>query len=207
VRQGAYLQRKIAGLGPNFAGLRPLFVRGVFFCSVERITLSGPGYITQAVSTVPSRPIEERRSVSAEESLHPVVTEERESILRLAQAVMERLHAADGSGAEELLAAQDTQTLRDLPYAAALLEYLARVQLDARDERQYPTNRAGVPPRGQYVSTGEKGLIAGVLERLMGLPAPVVLVVLWLVGAALLSTGVLALYLFALALVRILLVL
>jgi hypothetical protein len=37
------------------------------------------------------------------------------------------------------------------------------------------------------------------------LPAPVVLGALWLVGAVLLSTGVLALYLFASALVRMLL--
>jgi hypothetical protein len=176
----------------------------VFFCSVERITLEGRG-ITQAVYTVPSRLFEQRRSMSVEENLHQLITEDPESMLRLAQAVMERLHAADGSGADELLAAQDTETLRDLHHAAALLELHAHVQLYARNEWLYHTNRAGVPPREQYVSIDKKGLIAGVLERLMGLPAPVVLVGLWLAGAALLSTGVLALYLFAVALVRILL--
>jgi hypothetical protein len=44
-------------------------------------------------------------------------------------------------------------------------------------------------------------IYAGFLE----LPAPVVLGVLWLVGVALLGTGVLALYLYAVALVRMLL--
>ena len=41
--------------------------------------------------------------------------------------------------------------------------------------------------------------------RFVELPVPVVLVVLWLVGVTLLSTCVLALYLYTLALVRMLL--
>jgi hypothetical protein len=46
---------------------------------------------------------------------------------------------------------------------------------------------------------------AQIYARLVELPVPVVLVVLWLVGVILLSTGMLVLYLFASALVRILL--
>ncbi len=82
--------------------------------------------------------------MSAEYDLHQVIPEDPEPIHRLAQAVMERLHAADAFGADELLAALDTETLRDLRYAAALLEYHARRQLYARDERLYPTDRARV---------------------------------------------------------------
>ena len=82
--------------------------------------------------------------MSAEENLQHLISKGPEPVLRLAQAVMERLHAADGSGADELLAAQDTDTLRDLRYAAALLEYHARVQLYARNERLYRTDRVGV---------------------------------------------------------------
>ena len=44
-----------------------------------------------------------------------------------------------------------------------------------------------------------------IYARFVELPVPVVLVVLWLAGVALLSTGVLALYLYTLALVRMLL--
>jgi hypothetical protein len=84
--------------------------------------------------------------MSAEENPHrPMPAENPQPILRLAQAVMERLHAADGSGADELLSAQDTETLRDLRHAAALLEYHARVQLYARNERLYHTDRVRVP--------------------------------------------------------------
>ena len=82
--------------------------------------------------------------MSAEENLHRLISEDHEPILRLAQAVMERLHAADSSGADELLAAQDTETLRDLRHAASLLEFHARVQLYARNERLYHTDWAGV---------------------------------------------------------------
>ncbi len=46
---------------------------------------------------------------------------------------------------------------------------------------------------------------ARIYARFVELPVPVVLVVLWLVGVVLLSTGVLVLYLFASALVRMLL--
>jgi hypothetical protein len=127
-----------------FGGLRSFPVHEVFFCPVERITLSGRG-ITQAVYTVPSRLFEERRSMSEEEILHQLMPEDPELILRLAQAVMEQLHATDRSGADGLLAAQDTETLRDLRYAAEFLEYHARVQLYARNERLYRTNRVGTP--------------------------------------------------------------
>ncbi len=61
-------------------------------------------------------------------------------ILSLAQAAMERLHGGDRSGADELLAAQASETLRDLRQAAALLEYHARVQLYIRNERLYRTD-------------------------------------------------------------------
>jgi hypothetical protein len=60
--------------------------------------------------------------VSAEEILHQHISEDAEPIPSLAQAVIQRLHAADGSGADELLSAQDTQALRDLRQAGALLE-------------------------------------------------------------------------------------
>ena len=46
---------------------------------------------------------------------------------------------------------------------------------------------------------------ARIYARFVELPVPVVLGVLWLVGVAFLSMGVLALYLYALALVRMLL--
>jgi hypothetical protein len=69
-------------------------------------------------------------------------------ILSLGQAVIQRLHAADRSGADELLGAQDTQTLRELREAAFLLEYHARLQLYARDERLYHTNRSEVLKSG-----------------------------------------------------------
>jgi hypothetical protein len=82
--------------------------------------------------------------VSAEEILHQHISEDAEPIPSLAQAVIQRLHAADGSGADELLSAQDTQALRDLRQAAALLEYHARVQLYARNERLYHTYWAEV---------------------------------------------------------------
>ena len=62
-------------------------------------------------------------------------------ILSLGQAVIQRLHAAGRSGADELLGAQDTQTLRELREAASLLEYHARVELYARDDRPYHTDR------------------------------------------------------------------
>jgi hypothetical protein len=82
--------------------------------------------------------------MSEEEDLQHLISEDPEPILRLAQAVMERLHVADSSYADELLAAQDTDTLRDLRYAAALLKYHARVQLYARNERLCHANRGGV---------------------------------------------------------------
>ncbi len=82
--------------------------------------------------------------MSAQENLHRLISEDPEPIPTLAQAVIQRLHAADGSGADELLAAQDTETLRDLRHAAALLEYHARVQLYARNERLYHPDWAGV---------------------------------------------------------------
>jgi hypothetical protein len=69
-------------------------------------------------------------------------------ILSLGQAVIQRLHAADRSGADELLGAQDTQTLRELREAASLLEYHARVELYARNERLYHTNRSEVLKSG-----------------------------------------------------------
>jgi hypothetical protein len=82
--------------------------------------------------------------LSQEENLHQLVPERLQPILRLAQASMQRLHGGDGSAADELLAAQDTETLRDLRQVAALLEYHARRQLYARNERLYRTNRTGV---------------------------------------------------------------
>jgi hypothetical protein len=87
---------------------------------------------------------EQRRSLSQEENLHQLVPERLQPILRLAQASMQRLHGGDGSAADELLAAQDTQTLRELRQAASLLEYHARVQLYTRNERQCHANRGGV---------------------------------------------------------------
>ena len=82
--------------------------------------------------------------MSEEDVLHRLIPEAPEPILGLAQTVMQRLHAAGGSGADELLAAQDTDTLRDLRYAAALLEFHARRQLYARNERLCHANRGGV---------------------------------------------------------------
>jgi hypothetical protein len=82
--------------------------------------------------------------MSEEDVLHRLISEDPEPILGLAQTVMQRLHAAGDSGADELLAAQDTETLRDLRQVAALLEYHARRQLYARNERLYRTNRTGV---------------------------------------------------------------
>jgi hypothetical protein len=52
---------------------------------------------------------------------------------------------------------------------------------------------------------GRREVRARIYAWFVELPAPVLLGVLWLVGAVLLSTGVLALYLLASALVRILL--
>jgi hypothetical protein len=86
--------------------------------------------------------------MSEEEILHQLMPEDPEPILTLAQAVIQRLHAADRSGADELLSAQDSETLRDLRYAAELLEYHARVQLYARNERLYHTNRSEVLKSG-----------------------------------------------------------
>jgi hypothetical protein len=56
-----------------------------------------------------------------------------------------------------------------------------------------------------YLGMGRREVRAQIYARFVELPVPVVLVVLWLVGVVLLSTGVLVLYLFALALVRMLL--
>jgi hypothetical protein len=56
-----------------------------------------------------------------------------------------------------------------------------------------------------YSGQGRRQVRAQIYARLVELPVPVVLVVLWLVGVVLLSTGVMALYLFASALVRMLL--
>jgi hypothetical protein len=50
-----------------------------------------------------------------------------------------------------------------------------------------------------------KGWGAKAYEAFLGLPVPVVLVVLWLTGAVLLGAGILALYLYGSALVRMLL--
>jgi hypothetical protein len=51
---------------------------------------------------------------------------------------------------------------------------------------------------------GRREVRAQIYARFVELPVPVVLIALWLVGVTLLSTGVLALYLYASALVRML---
>ncbi len=60
-------------------------------------------------------------------------------------------------------------------------------------------------PGAHYSGQGRREVRARIYARFVELPVPVVLVVLWLVGVILLSTGVLVLYLFASALVRMLL--
>jgi hypothetical protein len=61
------------------------------------------------------------------------------------------------------------------------------------------------PTYSTYSGQGRREVRARIYARFVELPVPVVLVVLWLVGVVLLSTGVLVLYLFASALVRMLL--
>jgi hypothetical protein len=61
------------------------------------------------------------------------------------------------------------------------------------------------PTYSTYSGQGRREVRAQIYARFVELPVPVVLVVLWLVGVVLLSTGVLVLYLFASALVRMLL--
>ncbi len=56
-----------------------------------------------------------------------------------------------------------------------------------------------------YSGQGRREARARIYARFVELPVPVVLVVLWLVGMVLLSTGVLVLYFYASALVRMLL--
>jgi hypothetical protein len=55
-----------------------------------------------------------------------------------------------------------------------------------------------------YSGQGRREVRAQIYARFVELPVPVVLIALWLVGVILLSTGVLALYLYASALVRML---